>query len=76
VFGESIAPPRPFTLNALGLFFELSMGLSAQKEFPGMIWYLVWGRGATWIGISRAVPKACGGNRRLGFWKMHRDESA
>ena len=34
------APPRPFTLDALGLFFELSMGLSARKEIPGMSWYL------------------------------------
>jgi SagB-type dehydrogenase family enzyme len=40
LFGESVAPPRPFTLNALGLFFELSMGLSARKEIPGMSWYL------------------------------------
>jgi hypothetical protein len=24
----------------LGLFFELSMGLSARKEIPGMSWYL------------------------------------
>jgi SagB-type dehydrogenase family enzyme len=40
LFGESVAPPRPFTLDALGLFFELSMGLSARKEIPGMSWYL------------------------------------
>jgi len=40
LFGESVAPRRPFTLAALGLFFELSMGLSARKEIPGMSWYL------------------------------------
>ncbi len=40
LFGESVAPPRPFTLEALGLFFELSMGLSARKEIPGMSWSL------------------------------------
>jgi SagB-type dehydrogenase family enzyme len=40
LFGASAAPLRPFTLDALGLFFELSMGLSARKEIPGMSWYL------------------------------------
>ena len=40
LFGESVPPPRPFTLDALGLFFELSMGLSARKEIPGTSWYL------------------------------------
>jgi SagB-type dehydrogenase family enzyme len=40
LFGESVAPRRPFTLATLGLFFELSMGLSARKEIPGMSWYL------------------------------------
>ena len=40
LFGTSATPPRPFTLDALGLFFELSMGLSARKEIPGMSWYL------------------------------------
>ena len=40
LFGKGAAPPRPFTLDALGLFFELSMGLSARKEIPGMSWYL------------------------------------
>jgi hypothetical protein len=32
LFGESVALPRPFTVAALGLFFELSMGLSARKD--------------------------------------------
>ncbi len=40
LFGIGATPPRPFTLDALGLFFELSMGLSARKEIPGMSWYL------------------------------------
>ena len=40
LFGVQTAPPRPFTLDSLGLFFELSMGLSARKEIPGMSWYL------------------------------------
>ena len=40
LFGAGATPPRPFTLDALGLFFELSMGLSARKEIPGMSWYL------------------------------------
>jgi SagB-type dehydrogenase family enzyme len=40
LFGTGAAPPRPFTFDALGLFFELSMGLSARKEIPGMSWYL------------------------------------
>jgi len=32
LFGRCTTPPRLFTLGALGLFFELSMGLSARKE--------------------------------------------
>ena len=40
LFGAGATPPRPFTLDALGLFFELSMALSARKEIPGMSWYL------------------------------------
>ncbi len=40
LFGSVIVPPRPFNLDALGLFFELSMSLSARKEIPGMSWYL------------------------------------
>jgi len=40
LFGVGAAQPRPFTIDALGLFFELSMGLSARKEIPGMSWYL------------------------------------
>jgi SagB-type dehydrogenase family enzyme len=40
LFGTGTTPPRPFTLDSLGLFFELSMGLSARKEIPGISWYL------------------------------------
>jgi len=40
LFGSGTVPPRPFNLDALGLFFELSMSLSARKEIPGMSWYL------------------------------------
>ena len=40
LFGVGTTPSQPFTLRALGLFFELSMGLSARKEIPGMGWYL------------------------------------
>ena len=40
LFGVGTTPSQPFTLRALGLFFELSMGLSARKEIPGMSWYL------------------------------------
>ncbi len=40
LFGVGVASPQPFTVKALGLFFELSMGLSARKEIPGMSWYL------------------------------------
>ena len=40
LFGAGAAPLRPFTVDTLGLFFELSMGLSARKEIPGMSWYL------------------------------------
>jgi SagB-type dehydrogenase family enzyme len=40
LFGAGVTPPQPFTLATLGLLFELSMGLSARKEIPGMGWYL------------------------------------
>ena len=40
LFGVGTTPSQPFTFLALGLFFELSMGLSARKEIPGMGWYL------------------------------------
>jgi len=40
LFGVGTTPPQPFTLLALGLFFELSMGLSARKEISGTGWYL------------------------------------
>jgi SagB-type dehydrogenase family enzyme len=31
---------RPFTLGTVGLFLELSLGLSARKEIAGSSWYL------------------------------------
>jgi len=40
LFGAATVAPRPFTFEALGLFFELSMGLSARKEIAGSSWYL------------------------------------
>ncbi len=40
LFGAVTAPPRPFTLSAVSLFFELSLGLSARKEISGSGWYL------------------------------------
>ncbi len=40
LFGAATAPPRPFTLGVLSLFFELSLGLSARKEIASSSWYL------------------------------------
>ncbi|HEX3625838.1 MAG TPA: SagB/ThcOx family dehydrogenase [Verrucomicrobiae bacterium] len=40
LFGAVKVAPRPFTLATLGLFFELSMGLSARKTIPGSSWFL------------------------------------
>lgn len=40
LFGAATTPPRPFTLNTLSLFLELSLGLSACKEIAGSSWYL------------------------------------
>lgn len=40
LFGAAKVAPRPFTLATLGLFFELSMGLSARKEISGSSWFL------------------------------------
>lgn len=40
LFGAGTVPPRPLTLDAIGLFFELSLGLSARKEIPGSSWFL------------------------------------
>ncbi len=33
-------PPRPVNLDSLGLFLELSLGLTAWKEFQGTRWAL------------------------------------
>jgi SagB-type dehydrogenase family enzyme len=40
LFGAATTPPRPFTLQSVGWFFELSLGLSARKEIAGSGWYL------------------------------------
>jgi SagB-type dehydrogenase family enzyme len=40
LFGAGVEPPRPLTPAALGLFFELALGLSARKEVSGSGWYL------------------------------------
>lgn len=40
LFGAGTVPPRPLTLDAIGLFFELSLGLSARKEISGSSWFL------------------------------------
>ena len=40
LFGAATVTPRPFTLRAVSLFFELSLGLSARKEISGSSWYL------------------------------------
>ncbi len=33
-------PPRPVTAESLGLFLELSLGITAWKEFQGTRWSL------------------------------------
>jgi SagB-type dehydrogenase family enzyme len=40
LFGAGAVPPRALSLGTVGLFFELSLGLSARKEIPGASWYL------------------------------------
>jgi SagB-type dehydrogenase family enzyme len=40
LFGAATVTPQPFTLEALSLFFEMSMGLSARKEIAASSWYL------------------------------------
>ena len=40
LFGAATVTSRPFTLGALSLFFELSLGLSARKEIATSSWYL------------------------------------
>src|ERR1700677_4362406 len=40
LFGAATVAPRPLTLEALGLFFELSLGLSARKQIADSSWYL------------------------------------
>ena len=40
LFGTESLSPRQLTLGSVGLFFELSLGLSARKEIAGSGWYL------------------------------------
>src|ERR1039458_7690536 len=40
LFGAATVTSRPFTLGTVGLFLELSLGLSARKEIAGSSWYL------------------------------------
>jgi len=40
LFGAAAVSPRPLTLKSVGLFFELSLGLSARKQIADSSWYL------------------------------------
>jgi len=40
LFGAARVTSRPITLERIGLFFELSLGLSARKEIASSSWYL------------------------------------
>ena len=40
LFGTTTVAPQPLTLATLGLFFELSLGLSARKQIADSSWYL------------------------------------
>jgi SagB-type dehydrogenase family enzyme len=40
LFHSTKTPPRPLTAESLGLFLELSLGLTAWKEFQGTRWAL------------------------------------
>jgi SagB-type dehydrogenase family enzyme len=40
LFGAATVTSRPFTLGTVGLFLELSLGLSARKGIAGSSWYL------------------------------------
>jgi SagB-type dehydrogenase family enzyme len=40
LFGAVPVTPRPLMLEALSLFFELSLGLSARKQIADSSWYL------------------------------------
>ncbi len=40
LFHSTVAPPRPLTVESLGLFCELSLGLTAWKEIQGTRWAL------------------------------------
>ena len=40
LFHSRVTPPRPLTAESLGLFLELSLGLTAWKEIQGTRWAL------------------------------------
>ncbi len=40
LFHSTETPPRPLTAESLGLFLELSLGITAWKEFQGTSWAL------------------------------------
>ena len=40
LFGGATVAPQPLTLATMGLFFELSLGLSARKKISDSSWYL------------------------------------
>jgi SagB-type dehydrogenase family enzyme len=40
LFQSRVTPPRPLTAESLGLFLELSLGLTAWKEIQGTRWAL------------------------------------
>ena len=40
LFHSRKTPPRPLTAESLGLFLELSVGITAWKEFQGTRWSL------------------------------------
>src|ERR1035438_2950081 len=40
LFGAATVVTRPLTLESLGLFFNLSLGLSARKQIAYSSWYL------------------------------------
>ena len=40
LFHSEETPPRPFTVESVGLLLELSLGLTAWKEFQGTRWAL------------------------------------
>ena len=61
LFRSKATPPRPLTVDNLGLFLELSLGLTAWKEFQG-----------TRAGRCAATHRAAIYTRQRGTWYCHR----